>query len=158
MLLAMAQIRHCNQRIFFLADMHLHSGKNRFFIFDALKDSVIGAGLVAHGHANRGYSLSPQFSNKPGSSCTAAGMYKIGKCYPGSFGAAYRLFGLDSTNNNALVRHIVLHAHDCIPEREPYPDPICNSSGCVMVSPAFFSVIRSLLDTAKRPVLLLVFQ
>jgi L,D-transpeptidase catalytic domain len=153
-----ARTLHCHQRIFFLADMRLPSGKNRFFIYDLSKDSIISSGLVAHGHGNNGFSFSPIFSNRPGSSCTALGKYKIGKIYRGNFGPAYRLFGLDSSNNNAIERNIVLHGHDCVPDREPYPDPICNSSGCVMVSPAFLSVIRSLLDTATRPVLLWVFQ
>jgi hypothetical protein len=153
-----ARTLHCHQRIFFLVDMHLPSGKNRFFIYDQSKDSIIGSGLVAHGHGNNGFSFTPIFSNRPGSGCTALGKYKVGKIYRGSFGPAYRLFGLDSSNSHAINRNIVLHGHDCVPNREPYPEPICNSSGCVMVSPAFLSVIRSLLDTAKRPVLLWVFQ
>jgi len=34
----------------FLVDMKVASGKNRFFVYDLEKDSVILAGLVAHGN------------------------------------------------------------------------------------------------------------
>jgi L,D-transpeptidase catalytic domain len=38
-----------NTDICFLADMRLPSGKNRIFVYDLKKDSILLAGLVAHG-------------------------------------------------------------------------------------------------------------
>ncbi|HLX92520.1 MAG TPA: murein L,D-transpeptidase catalytic domain family protein [Puia sp.] len=146
-----------NQRLFFLIDMKLPSGRNRFFVYDAMHDSIIRSGLVAHGHGPAGYSFYPRFSNSCGSSCTALGRYQIGACYHGIFGIAYKLYGLDSTNSNSLSRHIVLHAHDCVPDGETWPVPICNSCGCAMTSPRFLEAIRPLIDTCSRPILLWIF-
>src|ERR1700759_2399948 len=38
-----------NTHLCFLVDMRLPSGKNRFFVYDLDKDSILLAGLVAHG-------------------------------------------------------------------------------------------------------------
>ncbi|HLY71757.1 MAG TPA: murein L,D-transpeptidase catalytic domain family protein [Puia sp.] len=153
-----ASERKCNKKIFFLVDMSLPSGKNRFFVYNTEKDSVINAGQVAHGHGNNGFSHYAIFSNKPGSSCTALGKYKIGAKYIGTYGVAYKLYGLDMSNSNAFARNIVLHAHDCVPAGETFPYPICNSSGCAMVSPGFLKEIEPLVDTCRQPVLLWVFN
>jgi hypothetical protein len=150
--------KKCDQKIIFLVDMSLPSGKNRFFIYNTQKDSVIKAGLVAHGHGNNGFSFYPIFSNKHASSCTALGKYKIGERYKGSFGIAYKLYGLDSSNSNSFARNIVLHSHYCVPAGETFPYPICNSSGCAMVSPEFLKGIEPLLDTCRQPVLLWIFN
>jgi L,D-transpeptidase-like protein len=158
LLKAFACQKKCDQKIIFLLDMSLPSGKNRFFVYDTEKDSVIIAGLVAHGHGNNEFSYYPIFSNKSASSCTALGKYKIGGKYKGNFGIAYKLYGLDSSNNNAFARNIVLHSHDCVPLGETFPYPICNSSGCAMVSPEFLKEIEPLLDTRKKPVLLWIFN
>lgn len=147
-----------NQKIIFLVDMSLPSGKNRFFVYNLEKDSVVKSGLVAHGHGNNGFSYYPIFSNKSGSSCTALGKYKIGEKYKGSFGIAYKLYGLDSSNSNSFARNIVLHSHDCVPSGETFPYPICNSSGCAMLSPEFLQEIEPLLDTCRQPVLLWIFN
>jgi len=147
-----------NTRIAFLLDMSLASGKNRFFVADLEKDSILLAGLVAHGSGNKSFSVNPVFSNTHGSSCSALGKYKIGNFYTGQFGAAYKLHGLDPTNDQAFHRNIVLHAYDCVPEGETYPYPICNSRGCAMVSPAFLKRLQSLIDHSQQPILLWIFD
>jgi len=153
-----ARQHNYNQKTLLLADMGLPSGKIRLFIYDTEKDTVVQSGLMAHGHANHGFSLNAVFSNRKGSSCTALGTYSIGKSYTGSFGLTYKLYGLDSSNSNAFARNIVLHGHACVPDQETYPYPICNSSGCAMVSQAFLIRIRPLLDSSTRPVLLWIFN
>lgn len=147
-----------NQQLAFLIDMHLPSGKNRFFVYDLQKDSVLLSGLVAHGNANQAFSLSPVFSNVDGSSCSALGRYRIGNPYAGQFGRAYLLHGLDTTNSHALERHIVLHSYNCVPDGETDPYPICNSRGCPMVSPAFLQQLQVRIDASKKPVLLWIFD
>jgi hypothetical protein len=47
---------------------------------------------------------SQNFLIKPGCGCTALGKYKIGDKYKGRFGTAYKLLGLDSSNNNAFKK------------------------------------------------------
>ncbi|HVW61157.1 MAG TPA: murein L,D-transpeptidase catalytic domain family protein [Puia sp.] len=146
-----------NTKLAFLIDMRLPSGKNRFFVYDLDADTVRMAGLVAHGSGGHAFSLTPSFSNVNGSNCSALGRYRVGGAYAGRFGRAYTLHGLDSSNDNALARHIVLHSYSCVPEGETDPYPICNSQGCPMVAPAFLQRLQPLIDGAKKPVLLWIF-
>lgn len=143
---------HC-----FLVDMSLPSGKNRFFIYDLKRDSIIAAGLVAHGSCNTMFLRKAKFSNTPNCGCSSVGRYKVGYSYRGRFGKAYKLHGLDSTNSNAFKRAVVLHAYDCIPDRETYPLPACNSLGCPMVSYAFLDRAAQVIDRARKPILLWVY-
>jgi hypothetical protein len=147
-----------NSSIAFLVDMHLSSGKNRFFVCDLTNDSILLTGLVAHGCGNKILSVTPSFSNEDGSNCTALGKYRIGNPYMGRFGLAYKLYGLDPTNNNAFARNIVLHSYDYVPERETDPYPICNSRGCAMVAPGFLKSLQPLIDRSSRPILLWIFE
>lgn len=141
----------------FLIDMSLPSGRNRFFIYNLQKDSVVAAGLVAHGSCNTLFLKKARFSNTPNCGCSSVGRYKVGYKYKGRFGRAYKLHGLDSTNSNAFRRAVVLHAYDCIPDREIYPLPACNSLGCPMVSYAFLDRAAGVIDRSPKPVLLWIY-
>src|SRR6218665_1348481 len=69
-----------NQKIAFLIDMKVPSGKNRFFVYDLEKHEVIDQGLVAHGSGSEtGIKGMLKFSNLPNSNCTALGRYAVGK-------------------------------------------------------------------------------
>lgn len=142
----------------FFVDMNLPSGKNRFFIYDLTKDSVINAGIVAHGSCNQSFLSKPKFSNKPGCGCTALGKYKVGYKYKGRFGNAYKLYGLDSSNSNAFKRNIVLHSYYMVPDKETYPMPVCNSLGCTMVSDDYLCTLEREIDASARPILLWIFE
>jgi hypothetical protein len=147
-----------NQKFIFLADMSMPSGRNRFFVYDLSKDSVILSSLVAHGAGKKFFSLLPVFSNQKESGCTSLGRYKIGESYAGRFGRAYKLYGLDSSNSNAFSRNIVLHSYYCVPEKETFPYPICNSLGCAMVSPAFLKQLQLIIDKNTKSILLWIFD
>lgn len=142
---------HC-----FLVDMRIPSGKNRFFVYNLNKDSVEIAGLVAHGSGINN-SDAPVFSNTPNSYCTSLGKYKIGNSYYGKFGLAYKLYGQDKTNSKAFDRFVVLHAHECVPDDEISPLPICESWGCPTVSPAFLTLLKSYISEAAKPVMLWIY-
>lgn len=146
-----------NHQYCFLIDMHQPSGTERFFVFDLQKDSVLDAGLVAHGSGSDNGDKDLIFSNTINSNCTSLGKYKIGNSYYGKFGLAYKLHGLDKSNSNAFNRFVVLHAHSCIPESEVAPAEICRSWGCPTVSPAFLAKLKSYIDQSKSPVLLNIF-
>ncbi len=141
----------------FLVDMRINSGKKRFFVYNLEKDSVEVAGLVAHGSGSERVDTA-YFSNEPGSNCTSLGKYKIGNSYNGKFGLAYKLYGLDKTNDNAFNRFVVLHAHSCIPEAEVYPVSICESWGCPTVSPAFLQALKKYIDPSEKPILLNIYK
>jgi len=143
-----------NQKIVFLIDMKVPSGKNRFFVYDLQKEEVVDQGLVAHGSGSEtGVRGVLKFSNMPNSNCTALGRYSVGKTYKGIFGKAYRLAGLEESNNNALKRAIVLHHYSAVPyeEQEYY---ISNSHGCPMVNEQFFKRIEKIIDSSKSNILM----
>ncbi|MEP6674717.1 MAG: murein L,D-transpeptidase catalytic domain-containing protein [Ferruginibacter sp.] len=151
-----ARQNNYNSRYTFLADMRLASGRKRFFIYDLKKDSVLDAGLVAHGSGSD-FGDSLHFSNLPESNCTSIGKYKIGNSYNGKFGLAYKLYGLDKTNSNAFERFVVLHSHACVPSGEVSPQPICESWGCPTVAPSFLLTLKTYLDKTEKPMLLSIF-
>lgn len=146
-----------NDKICFLLDMSLPSGQNRYFIYDLKKDSLLHAGLVAHGNCYQYWLEGRQYSNVVGSGCTSLGKYKIGNPYTGKFGYSYKLYGLDSSNNNAFERTVVLHSHSCVPETE-INDEICQSNGCPTVSPGFLQQLKQIINTSKKPLLLLIYE
>jgi len=141
----------------FLIDMRLPSGKNRFFVYNLLKDSLEAAGLVTHGKGSESQSGELIFSNIPNSKCTSLGKYKIGNPYHGSFGLSYKLMGLDKTNSRALDRSVVLHSYLGVPNTEVYPAPITLSEGCPAVSSAFFAQIKAYMDESQEPILLWIY-
>jgi hypothetical protein len=151
------QKKNYNENTCFLIDMSLPSGQNRFFIYDFKKDTVQSAGLVAHGNCFQNWLEGRKYSNVVGSGCTSLGKYKIGNPYTGKFGYSYKLLGLDSTNNNAFERTVVLHSHSCVAETE-VKDDICQSNGCPTVSPNFLLELKSIINTSKKPVLLWIYE
>ena len=140
-----------NTQFCFLIDMSVSSGRKRFFIYDLQKNSILASGLVTNGR--RG-----MYSNEIGSNCTSQGKYKVGKPYKGTFGLAYKLYGLESTNSNAYARFVVLHSMICVPEFEIGALPICESNGCPTVSPGFLKTLAKYIDASSKPVLLWIYE
>lgn len=141
----------------FMIDMRLPSGKNRFFVYNLLKDSLEAAGLVTHGKGSESETGNLVFSNAPNSYCTSLGKYKIGSSYNGNFGLSYKLMGLEKTNSRALDRAVVLHSYLGVPKEEVYPASICLSEGCPAVSPAFFAQLKGYMDESAEPILLWIY-
>lgn len=143
-----------NTKTAFFIDMKINSGKNRFFIYDLQKNKIIDQGLVAHGSGSEtGIKNKLKFSNVNNSLCTALGKYYIGYSYKGDFGKAYKLYGLDKTNDNAFLRNIVLHKYSKVPYKEQ-ENPICNSYGCPMVSEKYYARIEKLIDSSEKNIIL----
>ena len=145
-----------NAQYCFMVDMSMPSGKKRFFVYNIKMDAIMRAGLVAQG-SGRTISTAIPFSNSPNSLCTALGKYKIGGSYMGKFGLAFKLFGLDTTNDNAFARAVVLHANSCVPNEETAPIPICLSWGCPTVAPAFLQELKEYINDSEKPVLLYIY-
>jgi hypothetical protein len=146
-----------NHEVAFFIDMRIHSGKNRFFIYDLKKDKIIDQGLVAHGSGSEtGIEGQLKFSNIDGSLCSSLGKYAIGHSYLGKFGKSYNLYGLDKTNSNALTRHIVLHKFAAVPYDEQ-ESSICNSYGCPMVNEKFYQRVEKIIDNSKTKILLNIY-
>ena len=147
-----------NTHIAFLVDMSIESGKNRFFVMDLSKNTVINQGLVAHGRCNQNWLTGRKYGNTVGCGCTSLGNYRIGIAYTGRFGRAYKLHGLDTTNSNAYKRFVVLHSYECVPDKETFPLPLCQSDGCPMVSAAFLKTLSVVIDSSKKAVLLSIYE
>jgi hypothetical protein len=146
-----------NEIVCFLVDMSLSSGKNRFFIYNLLNDSIRSAGLVTHGRCNEDWLEGRRYGNTIGCGCTSLGKYKIGNSYYGRFGLAFKLYGLDKTNDNAYNRFVVLHSHACVPEG-PVDNEICQSDGCPTVSPGFLQQLKLVINSSNKPVLLWIYE
>jgi L,D-transpeptidase catalytic domain len=153
-----AQQNKYSTEYFFLIDMGICSGKNRFFVYDMKTDTVVLSGLVAHGNCNTHLLEQAKFSNSPNCGCSSLGKYKVGSAYRGEFGKSYRLYGLDSTNSNAFKRAIVLHGFDPVPDQEIYPQILCNSFGCPMVSRVFLAKLSTIIDNSDKPILLWIYN
>ncbi len=145
-----------NKDVFFLIDMRIPSHKYRFFVYDAKKNQITDSGLVAHGSGSETATDELQFSNTDGSLMTSLGKYYIGKSYNGTFGKAYKMYGLDKTNSNAFLRNIVLHSYDKMPYEEQI-SPIVLSWGCPMVNKKFYLRIQSILDKSDKNVLMYIY-
>jgi len=148
------KLNRYNQQTVFMVDLSMHSWLERFAVVDLKSNSVIHKGLVAHGAGGKYWSKKAVFSNVPNSLCSSPGKYKIGAKYNGRFGTAYKLHGLDDTNSKAFERFIVLHGYDCVPDDSLYPEYLCNSEGCPMVSYKFLDVLSTYIDKSTKPVLL----
>ena len=154
---AFASKNNFNTRYCFLIDMSLPSFQKRFFVYDLQKDSVVNSGLVTHGNCNEYFLEGRKYSNVIGCGCTSLGKYKVGYSYMGRFGLAFKLYGLENTNDNAFARYVVLHSHECVPETEVEED-ICQSNGCPTVSPGFLKELERMIKASSKPVLLWIFK
>lgn len=160
---AMKLLRYAKQNKYqnefaFLVDMKKVSGSNRFFVYNFTKNKIIHQGLVTHGNCGEAFLTENRYGNTVGCNCTSLGKYKIGNKYYGRFGLAYKLHGLESTNNKAFERFVVLHGHSCVPNTEVNPAPICQSNGCPTVSPDFLETLATYIDKSKKPVLLWIYE
>lgn len=146
-----------NGTICFLVDMSLPSGQNRFFVYNLKKDTLQNSGLVTHGRCNQYWLEGRKYGNTVGCGCSSLGKYKIGNSYNGRFGLAFKLYGLDKTNDKAFQRYVVLHSHQCVPETE-IKDDICQSDGCPTVAPGFLQQLKPIISSSAKPVLLWIFE
>ena len=154
-----------NENFCFLVDMNIHSGLNRFFIWDFKTNKIIKSMLVGHGCYRNRWSKdasrdNPVFSNIDGSHCSSLGRYKISDRGVSEWGikVKYNLIGLDSTNSNASKRSIVLHSWEMMSENELFPNGSPEGWGCPTLSNRNMKIVDSMLLQTKRPTLLWIFK
>ncbi len=120
-----------------MIDFSRPSYQPRLFIVDMVKGSI-SPYYVAHGRGSdpEHDGFLKTFSNESGSLATSRGAYMALEWYQGKYGSSMRLAGLDSDNNHALDRAIVVH-------EAWYSDPamiakwgkLGRSEGCFAVAP-----------------------
>ena len=150
-----------NEEYYFLVDLSVHPGKNRFFVYDFKQSKIVDKNVVTHGSCDQ-FEENPdkwekaKFSNKSDSHCSMKGKYKIGKRDYSSWGikVKYWLHGLEKSNANAVNRVVVLHSWSAVSNEEIYPQVSPLSWGCPAVSDDFMRKIDAKLKTTSKPVLL----
>ncbi len=150
-----------NTHFCLLADMHAHSGLERFFVWDFDKNQIIYSFPVSHGCGEMPWSgdyskSQPIFSNEDGSHCSSLGKYRIGERAYSNWGmnVKYVLHGLEKSNSNALKRTIVFHSWEEIPDKNVYPAGTPEGWGCPTLSIQNFKLVDELLKQSKNAVLL----
>ncbi|KRA83362.1 murein L,D-transpeptidase catalytic domain family protein [Altererythrobacter sp. Root672] len=93
-----------------IIDFSAPSSEPRFHFVD-IEGGKIPSLLVAHGAGSdpSHTGFLQRFSNAFGSNASSEGAFVTGDYYDGKHGRSQRLAGLDSTNDNALGRAIVIH-------------------------------------------------
>jgi hypothetical protein len=152
-------------RYFLLADLSVHSGKKRLFLYDFKKDTIASSYMVSHGCGDSpwGYTFTknePKISNEADSHCSSIGKYVIKERGVSQWGIKikYLLYGKDKTNSNALNRAIVLHSWEQIPHEEVYPKGTPEGWGCPAVSNQAMREIDKKLKESKKAVLLWIIK
>ena len=125
-----------------IADFGVHSAKRRFYFVNLDREEVQPF------HVSHGTGSDPEhdgwlndYSNVEGSTATSRGAYVTWEWYQGRYGTSVRLGGLDSTNDAALRRYIVMH-------RAAYAEPshierwgrLGRSNGCFALGEEQFRI------------------
>lgn len=151
-----------NLKYCFLVDFSIHSGKKRFFIWDFTGDSIKTSSLCAHGYGKNSTLTKPVYSNVEGSYCSSLGKYRVGIRSYSKWGinVHYKLHGLESTNDNAYKRYVVLHSYTPVPSVEAYPLhlPLGISQGCPVICDKTMRAVDALLKAEKKPLLLWIYE
>jgi L,D-transpeptidase catalytic domain len=154
-----------NEDYYYLLDLSIHPGKNRFFVYDFKQNKITDQNLVTHGscdqfETNINKWHKAKFSSKSDSHCSMKGKYKIGKRDYSSWGinVKYWLHGLESTNSTAVKRVVVLHSWSAVSNEEIYPKVSPLSWGCPAVSDEFMRKLDAQLKVSAKPVLLWIVE
>ncbi len=150
-----------NTDYYILIDMSIHSGRNRFFVYDFKTKKNDYEKCVTHGscdkfEVNKTKWEKAKFSNKIDSHCSSKGKFSIGERSYSKWGIniKYWLNGLEKTNSNALERVTVLHSWEAVSDKEIYPKYAPLSWGCPAISDEFMAILDIKLQATNKPVLL----
>ena len=157
--------KNLNNDFCILIDMSLHSGVNRFFVWDFKKNKISKKYLVGHGCGSNSWSkddskANPGFSNEDGSHLSSLGKYKLeGRGYSDwGINIKYLMHGLEETNSNALKRFIVFHSWDMMSDDEVFPKGSPEGWGCPTVSNNAMKEIDPMIQKSGKPVLMWIYN
>lgn len=120
-------------------DFTQSSSSKRMYVVD-MRTGAVTRYLVSHGNGSdpSHSGFAKKFSNTSGSNMSSLGMYVTGGEYDGKHGRSMRLVGLESTNNNALDRAIVVHGAWYV---DPQYKPLGRSQGCPAVEEKYINTL-----------------
>lgn len=154
-----------NTSYFILVDLGIHSGKNRFYVYDFEKKKIANSYTVSHGCGDNAWGEddskeNPKISNEFDSHCSSIGKYIIKNRGVSQWGIKvnYILIGKDITNSNAQKRAIVLHSWNAISNEEIYPDGTPEGWGCPALSNEAMTELDAKLKITKKPTLLWIIK
>lgn len=143
-----------------LTDFSKPSGIKRFYIYSFKEGKILHKSLCAQGLGVNYNIFKSTFSNEIGSNYSSLGKYRVGGLRGMTnirFAKGYTLYGLDSTNSNALVRGILIHNGNLGFETFPLPClPV--SKGCFGVSTSMMNHIEEIKKQSKKPILLYAYN
>ncbi len=132
----------------------------RMSLVDLQAKTVLSKTQVSHGMGLE-FSIKPRFSNVKESHLSSLGKYKIGDRGWSVWGIniKYVLHGLESTNDNAFDRNIVLHSWEVIPDNQRVRKPrsAAQGYGCPAVSNAYMQTLDKVLR-GRKSVLLWIYK
>lgn len=145
-----------NTHMALFVDLSRHSGRCRFMVWDFEQNRPILSSPVSHGsgsqrsHRRSAYA---RLSNEDGSHLSSVGRALVAERYEGSYGIAYRLDGLESTNSNLRSRCVVLHGWSYTTTLPIFPIPMVGSFGCPVLSKRVMARVDELLRNQDRVIL-----
>jgi L,D-transpeptidase catalytic domain len=145
----------------FLADMSIHSGRKRLFLWNFKTNKIDSKYMVGHGCGDESWGEddtkdSPTFSNTVDSHRSSLGKYKISERGFSSWGIniKYLMHGLEESNSNAQKRIVVFHSWEKMPQNEVFPAGSPEGWGCPTVANEDMKNIDKKLKNSTKPVLL----
>lgn len=138
-----------NTRVALFVDLSRHSGRRRFVAWDFESNRPIFTCPVSHGSGSMMShirSVYAQLSNDDGSHLSSLGRALVAERYEGRYGVAYRLDGIDATNNNLRPRCIVLHGWEFTTSLPIWPFATVGSFGCPVLSRRMMHRVDELLQ------------
>ncbi len=140
-----------------LFDLKLNLHSKRLYVCNPSSGQILHTFIASHGKGKNSTKSKANTSNIPGSLCTSLGKYRIAERYKGIWGYSYRLDGLDTTNNNARKRAIVLHYYDKQSSNENIGLHFF-SEGCPMLAKQDWEILDTLIQQQEQNVLLYIYK
>jgi hypothetical protein len=123
-----------NKRYITIVDLSKHSSKLRMYVIDMATGTSRGL-VSSHGKGSDkdadGYA--ERFSNQINSEMSSLGFYYTAESYSGKNGYSLRLDGLESSNDNARERGIVMHGASYVEQDKTDGGYAGRSQGCPAV-------------------------
>ena len=152
-----AKKHNMNEHYALFVDYSIPSGAPRLFVWDFHKKKIIASSYVMHGPGKGSTNERPVFSNEPGSECSSLGRFLVTKEHGNSLKYSFRLKGMDSDNQTAYARGLMIHGSKyldghCWMRYIPLHRASCQ--GCVTVSSKGMKYLWKLVNKEKKPLLL----
>ena len=156
-----AHRHNMNEHYVLFVDYSIPSGTPRLFVWDFHKKKIIASSYVMHGPGKGSTDKRPVFSNELGSECSSLGRFLVTKEHGQSLKRSFRLKGLDSDNQTAYARGLMIHCSYWVDKwcwKKYIPLHRSSCQGCVTVSSKGMKYLWKLVNKEKKPLLLWNFE